>query len=240
MQASGEPERRSPATKGQIVALGVSAVVLLSILLGNPAWSAFWDAITGGGENSYEFIRTDVDHGRQPVTWDHCIAIRYQVNPDDGPENWQDIVHAAFDDVSDKSGFVFVDAGETRNRVLSGAWTPGSSRGEPVLITWSNQGRLHAMEGAIGLGGGAPMDVNGRLRFVTGSIVLDSVSHSRTYDPMSTTAQQAVLEHEIGHVLGLDHVDDERQLMYPAYHDQNDFGPGDIAGLKALHDVPCG
>jgi hypothetical protein len=235
------PEPRSAASTGQLIALGVAALLLLSILLGNPLTSALWNALGDGGRGSYEFIRTDPDHGGDPVTWDHCLAIRYQVNPEGAPEDWREIVTAAFDDISDKSGFVFVDAGETRNRVISGEYRPGATRGEPVLIIWSSQGRMHSLQGGtIGLGGGASVSVNGRLRLVTGSIILDSDTHNSAVDPMSSLEQQLVLEHEIGHVLGLDHVDDDRQLMAPAYAGQDSLGPGDIAGLEALHAVPCG
>ena len=175
------------------------------------------------------------------MTWDHCLAIRYQVNPEGAPENWREIVDGAFADIADNSGFVFLDAGETRNRSLAGTFAPGSTRGEPVLIIWSSQGRLHSLQGdTVGLGGGAVIEVDGRPRLVTGVIALDRESHSRTYDPLTTRSQQLILEHEIGHVLGLDHVDDSRQLMNASYVGQDGLGAGDITGLRALHAVPCG
>ena len=49
-----------------------------------------------------------------------------------------------------------------------------------------------------------------------------------------------ILEHELGHVLGLDHAKARQELMYAGYHGQRGLGKGDIAGLKRLHDVPCG
>lgn len=214
--------------------MALGAAVFVGALLWSPVVGAF-----NGGSGSYAFMR--VDGNGDPITWDHCSAIRYQVNPEYAPENWREIVDGAFDDVAEHSGFVFLDAGETRNRVLSYAYTPGATRGEPVLIIWSSQGRLHGLQGdTIGLGGGASIEVDGRQRLVTGSIALDRESHSRTYDPLDTRTQQLVLEHEIGHVLGLDHVGDGRQLMAAAYTGQERLGAGDISGLEALHAVPCG
>lgn len=223
------------SNRGLIAVLVIGAVVLVGVLVVRPVASALFL-----GHNSYAFIGTDPANG-DPVTWDHCAAIRYQVNPEGAPENWQAMVTAAFDDIEKHSGFVFMDAGETKNRVLSGAWSPGASRGEPILIIWSSQGRMHSLQGnTVGLGGAAPMTVDGRLRLVTGTIALDRESHSRTYDPMTSRDQQLILEHEIGHVLGLDHVADPRQLMAASYNGQDGLGKGDINGLKALHDVPCG
>jgi hypothetical protein len=197
-----------------------------------------WGVVSSGSDN-YAFLRTTP--GGDPVTWDHCTAIRYQVNPQGAPDNWRELVDGAFDEIAEHSGFVFLDAGETANRTLAGTYRPGSTRGEPILIIWSSQGRMHNLQGStVGLGGGAMIEVKGVPRLVTGRVALDAEAHSRTYDPMPTRSQQLILMHEIGHVLGLDHVDDSRQLMNASYVGQDGLGPGDVAGLKALHDVPCG
>lgn len=214
------------------VAVGVlvAALMVIGLILVRPA--------IDGGKDSYAFIRTTSDG--DPIAWDHCTAIRYQVNPDGAPDDWRELVAGAFGEIAESSGFVFLDAGETGNRTLAGTFNPGSTRGEPILIIWSSQGRLHSLQGdTVGLGGGAVVEVNGLPRLVTGAIALDAESHSRTYDPLTTRSQQLILMHEIGHVLGLDHVDDRRQLMNAAYVGQDGLGPGDVAGLEALHDVPC-
>ena len=43
-------------------------------------------------------------------------------------------------------------------------------------------------------------------------------------------------QHELGHVIGLDHVQDRGQVMYPSISDQSPdgYGPGDRAGLSIL------
>ena len=51
---------------------------------------------------------------------------------------------------------------------------------------------------------------------------------------------RGVILHELGHLVGLDHVDDPRELMYPRPTVQgDDFADGDRRGLAALSRGPC-
>ncbi len=182
----------------------------------------------GGG--SYAFLATEGDN---PVTWDHCHAIRYHVNPKGAPENWQELVDDAVQDIEDASGFVFMDLGTTSKTRLIGSRYEGNEW-EPVLIMWSDRYQTGLLDGSVvGRGGSAPIEVNGTLRYVIGQIWVDSTVEDRF-------ASQMILEHELGHVLGLDHAKGRQELMYAGYHGQRGLGKGDIAGLKRLHDVPCG
>jgi hypothetical protein len=205
-----------------IALAGVLVVVLVVVKL----IAGGLGALTGG---SYEFMQMQ---GDDPVTWNHCHAIRYQVNPKGAPDDWEEIVHMAVDDVEGASGFVFADRGTTVKTQLIGMNYEGNEW-EPVLIIWSDRYQDGSLDGGvIGLGGSGTIDVDGRQRYVVGKVSLDS----NVRDPVAT---QMVLEHELGHVLGLDHTDDPSQLMYRSYHGQSGFGKGDLNGLKRLHDVPC-
>ncbi len=214
------PPTARPQPRGWVIGALVAGVVvvLLQVLV-----------LRSAGGNSYAFIATQGDH---PVTWNHCQAIRYQVNPKGAPSNWEEIVRSAIDDVEEASGFVFADRGTTVKRSLIGGRYEGNEW-EPVLIMWSDRYQDQMLDGStIGLGGSGAIEVNGTRRFVVGQVSLDS----NVRDPEQT---KLVLEHELGHVLGLDHVRDEDQLMYPGITGQKELGRGDIAGLKRLHDVPC-
>jgi len=53
-------------------------------------------------------------------------------------------------------------------------------------------------------------------------------------------AVAGIVLHELGHLLGLDHVDDEGQLMYPeARRGVSDFAAGDLTGLVQLGAGMC-
>jgi hypothetical protein len=187
-------------------------------------------AALGLGGGGYEFLAMQGDN---PVTWNHCQAIRYQVNPKGAPADWQEIVHAAVKDIEDASGFVFADRGTTVKTQLIGAGLYPGNEWEPVLIVWSDRYQNESLDGnVIGRGGSRTIEVDGVRRYVIGQVSLDSSQK----DSFET---RMVLEHELGHVLGLDHTGDRDQLMYAGYHGQKGLGKGDIAGLERLHDVPC-
>jgi len=48
-----------------------------------------------------------------------------------------------------------------------------------------------------------------------------------------------VLRHELGHVVGLDHVGDRDQMMHPSSSDVLTFQEGDLAGLAQLGEGAC-
>ncbi|MGJ9411746.1 matrixin family metalloprotease [Aeromicrobium sp. CF4.19] len=55
---------------------------------------------------------------------------------------------------------------------------------------------------------------------------------------LDSERSRAVLLHELAHLVGLDHVDDTDELMYPT-SGPLEWGPGDLAGLEALGEGRC-
>ena len=50
---------------------------------------------------------------------------------------------------------------------------------------------------------------------------------------------RGIITHEIGHVLGIDHVTDPSQLMYPSFNYVTRFMAGDRHGLTIAASQPC-
>jgi hypothetical protein len=109
-------------------------------------------------------------------------------------------------------------------------------RWAPLLIGWVPPGVTD-----LGLGGGVQgislsVAVPGRSgpSLVSGQVVLDAGNRlAAGFGPGTTDGE--VLLHELAHAVGLGHVLDPTQVMYPqTTHSESQFGAGDRAGLAAL------
>ena len=58
-------------------------------------------------------------------------------------------------------------------------------------------------------------------------------------EPHGTESLRAIVLHELGHIVGLAHVDDPHELMYGDNIGMTDFGPGDLTGLARLGQGAC-
>jgi hypothetical protein len=109
-----------------------------------------------------------------------------------------------------------------------------------VLVAWASSDEVPDLAGSTaGIGGSTPARVGGRVQYITGMVVLDTEAYDRMERQGDDRAEELILAHELGHVLGLDHVDDVGELMNAEYVGQDGFGPGDQEGLERLHDLPC-
>jgi hypothetical protein len=77
--------------------------------------------------------------------------------------------------------------------------------------------------------------------YVSGQVMLDS-EHLSTLAgrPEGVDLVRGVIEHELGHLVGLNLVDDPMELMFPgANRVITQFGPGDLTGLAELGRGAC-
>jgi len=177
-------------------------------------------------------------NGDRPVGFDACRMIEYVVHPRHGgdPDADEAVARAAVADAAAASGLRVRFAGRTA-AVPTEDDRPGV--GDPLWVGWADDTEtdLFAPHGdAVGVGGSdVIVDGPGPDRRAGGYA---AVRTSRGGRPpgLPQGADGAVLRHELGHALGLDHVDDPGELLYGdvAVGSRKDYGPGDRRGLWEL------
>jgi len=177
---------------------------------------------------------------REPVGWDPCQEIRYRINPDGGPPGGDELIRRAIDRASVATGLAFADEGETSDRPFPGG-VKLFGRPDPVVIGWADAREYADLAGTVaGVGGAvAERDTGGRLRFVSGGVVLDVEAFTGTSVAQQPRVMEAIVLHEVAHVVGLGHVSEPMELMYADNTGQVELGPGDREGLARLGSLPC-
>ncbi len=197
------------------------------------------------GEGGYAFINTQPG-SPDPVTYDPCTVIHVAVNHTNAPPDADRMVAEAVDAVARAAGLpLVVDDGDSP-RALRPDWrSPTRVFGTappPILIGWATPQELPALDGKVaGLGGSSlTTSPTGRWTWSTGQIALDA-----GYFAILTTRRggyasgRAVVMHELGHVVGLAHVDDPGELMAGKNTGRTEFGDGDRRGLYLLGQGRC-
>ena len=183
---------------------------------------------------------TYVDERGRPARWDPCTAIPYVVQTAWAPLHGRRDLAEAMARLSAASGLRFVDEGDT-DEVPSRArpaYSPDryGERWSPLLVGWVPPGATD-----IDLGGGVQgvslsvaVANEGGPSLVSGQVVLDAGNRLASgFGPGTTDGE--VLLHELAHAVGLGHVQDPTQLMYPqTTNSDSAFGAGDRKGLAAV------
>ena len=141
--------------------------------------------------------------------------------------------------VSEASGLRFVYAGTTS--YVPYREGPGDKQvaDADLTIAWAPPRLVPKLAGdTLGLGGYGPgIDRGAWVQIIDGYVVLDSTA--RLPGGFAGGGRQStrggLLLHELGHAMGLGHVDDERQVMYPLILPHAaQYASGDLRGLASV------
>jgi hypothetical protein len=202
-------------------------------------------AAVPAGSGQFEVIRDQPNDSRRPVAFDPCRPVHYVVNPAGEPPDGQRLIAQAIARLHEATGLRFVADGATdeppsKDRT---AYEPDRyhDRWAPVLVAWADQQSFPPLAGYV-IGVGSPTAVgtsDGDLAYVSGQVVLDR----EDLDPAVLADRgeaKAVILHELGHLVGLDHTSDATQLMYSeAQFNVQDYASGDLRGLAKLGTQRC-
>ncbi|MBC7678282.1 MAG: matrixin family metalloprotease [Pseudorhodobacter sp.] len=176
----------------------------------------------------------------RPVRWNPCVAIHWRFRSVGGPRGGQAVARAAVARVAQVTGTTWVFDGTT-TAVPSTALLPRTMDAHrPVVIGWTDSAHSDLLRSrpstVLGVTRTAWFGVDTGTRQVAaiqGAVVaLNAADHLPLTGRVSW---KAVLLHELGHVMGLDHAGTSRQLMYPVLPaDLTDLQAGDLTGLSRL------
>lgn len=230
--------------------LGLLSLLSAAVLATVPLAGGSAPASADGG---YRLITADTGAGSHPVRWNPCQeAITYTVNSRLAKQKGKSSAQArataqrevvtAMGKVSAATGITFRFAGATTEIPRGGSWSDSQGPADEIVIAyvdrdkpatrsdllsagaWGQGGQVYAYEGSTVVAG-------------RGFVLIDRDKAVTMKTGFGGGPRRGnLILHEVAHVMGLDHVSDRAQLMFPTMSSAtpNGFAAGDLAGLSQV------
>jgi hypothetical protein len=184
--------------------------------------------------------------GGVPVRWNPCETITYALNTAGASSPVRADLKEVLRRVTRATGIHFRPVGVTREtfiRAYQRMRFRGVIRKAALILIWVDHDdyqailrRLRDPRPSIAFAKTMKGLYANRDQYFGGIVVMDGDATARRGFGYRY-AHGSVLLHELGHIIGLDHVKDPDQLMYSGRHPNfrvRDFGVGDLEGLRRL------
>ena len=226
-----------------LVLLAIAAPVAIAIAASN-----------AHPHGAYAFLQMRLYQSNEPLRWNPCEPIQYQVNTANAPADAVAEVAAVTARVTQATGVPFEFDGTTnrtaRDQVNALYYSDiGHDTYAPVLVSWLPDPQFQAIvheQNVLAFTRVIPGDsAQISEQWASGIVVVDA--RRSIFDTSGRYSEPLVLQHEFGHVMGLGHVADPNELMFSidvAKHtvpyQMEGWGPGDLEGLELLgRDQGC-
>ena len=189
----------------------------------------------------FMFVRPGTN---RPVTYDPCRPIHVVVNMRTATGKADVLLDEALEAVGRATGLAFIRDGPTNEppTATRAPYQPDRypNRWAPVLVAWSDPTESPALADSVaGTGGSLAFFVGDDRTYVTGGVTLDGPQFGEIMKRRDGhEVARALIMHELGHLVGLDHVPYPTEIMSPGAG-RVSFGNGDLAGLALLGQGDC-
>lgn len=182
-----------------------------------------------------------------PIAYDPCRPIHLVVNGRTAPEGADVLLTEALAEVQRATGLQFTVDGPTDEPPVAerASFQPDryGDRWAPVLVAWSDPAEAPELAGdTAGFAGSTWLETGQEASvYVSGLVALDGPQLTESLRLRGGRDEtRAVIQHELAHLVGLDHVPDPGQLMQPVLDPEvTSFGAGDLTGLALLGAGQC-
>jgi hypothetical protein len=221
-----------------------AAVTVATVLTGG---------VTAHADPAFQLQMAMTGQGEFPIRWNPCqTEITYKVNTELAREKGRSAASArtqarteitrAFGDIAEATGITFRYTGTTDEIPTSDDWWEKQGTDEEIVVAYVDRDKSSTRSSLLSSGawgeGGQVYSYEGETVISgRGFAVFDRDKARQMRAGFGSGARRGNLVlHELGHVMGLDHVSDKDQLMYPTLSSKtpNGFAAGDLAGLAKL------